>query len=367
MPAIEPHVIEYLKTPPARAAAGLADRAHGHAGALGAAREGNALRELGLGDASLTDDQLLDAMMAHPILINRPIVVSPLGVKLCRPSEAVLDLLPQPQRGGFHQGRRRARRRRCTAAALRRSRSHERSDRRPAVAAIKAPSMGTFERYLTLWVALCIVVGIALGQLVPGVFHVHRRGRSRAGQSAGRRAGLADGHSDAAQDRPRGAGPGRRALARHRRHGRHQLAGEALLDGAAGVDVHRASVPAVPAGRSDRQLHGGPDPAGGGALHGHGVRLVEPRRGRAAFHARAGGAQRHDHGRGLRADRRPAARPVVDHGALGHADAVGRALHRRAGDRGAALAAHAAGAGRAGGARANPENCCRRSRSARCC
>jgi arsenate reductase len=59
--------------------------------------------ELGLDDASLTDDQLLDAMLAHPILINRPIVVSPAGVKLCRPSEAVLDLLPIPQRGAFRK------------------------------------------------------------------------------------------------------------------------------------------------------------------------------------------------------------------------------------------------------------------------
>jgi len=53
--------------------------------------------ELGLGDPSLTDDQLLDAMMEHPILINRPLVVSPKGVRLCRPSEAVLDLLPAQQ------------------------------------------------------------------------------------------------------------------------------------------------------------------------------------------------------------------------------------------------------------------------------
>jgi arsenate reductase (glutaredoxin) len=57
--------------------------------------------ELGLDDPALSEDQLIDAMMAHPILINRPIVVTPLGVKLCRPSEAVLDLLPSPQRGAF--------------------------------------------------------------------------------------------------------------------------------------------------------------------------------------------------------------------------------------------------------------------------
>ncbi|QGY04210.1 arsenate reductase (glutaredoxin) [Methylobacterium mesophilicum SR1.6/6] len=97
---IEPHVIEYLKTPPARALlkqlldrAGLALRA--------ALREtGTPFTELGLGDPTLTDDQLLDAIDAHPILLNRPLVVSPRGVRLCRPSEAVLDLLP-PQQGAF--------------------------------------------------------------------------------------------------------------------------------------------------------------------------------------------------------------------------------------------------------------------------
>ena len=64
-------------------------------------RKGTPYAELGLDDPSLTDDQLLDAMMAHPILINRPIVVTPLGVRLCRPSEAVIDILPDPQRGAF--------------------------------------------------------------------------------------------------------------------------------------------------------------------------------------------------------------------------------------------------------------------------
>ena len=64
-------------------------------------RKGTPYDELGLDDPALTDDRLVDAMMAHPILINRPIVVTPLGVRLCRPSEAVLDLLPDPQRGAF--------------------------------------------------------------------------------------------------------------------------------------------------------------------------------------------------------------------------------------------------------------------------
>jgi arsenate reductase len=98
---IKPHVIEYLKTPPARALlASLIDRMG--ASVRSVLREkGTPFHELGLDDANLTDSQLLDAMMAHPILINRPIVVSPLGVKLCRPSEAVLDLLPNPQQAAF--------------------------------------------------------------------------------------------------------------------------------------------------------------------------------------------------------------------------------------------------------------------------
>lgn len=98
---IEPHVVEYLKTPPSRAR--LADLiARMGVPVRAVLREkGTPYDELGLGDPALSDDQLLDAMMAHPILINRPIVVSPLGVKLCRPSEAVLDLLPNAQRGAF--------------------------------------------------------------------------------------------------------------------------------------------------------------------------------------------------------------------------------------------------------------------------
>src|SRR5690606_4673342 len=63
--------------------------------------KGTPFAELGLGDESLPDEALIDAMLAHPILINRPLVVSPLGVKLCRPSEAVLDILPAPQRSAF--------------------------------------------------------------------------------------------------------------------------------------------------------------------------------------------------------------------------------------------------------------------------
>lgn len=98
---IEPHVIEYLKTPPSRtmlaqliARAGITPRRL-------LREKGTPYAALGLGDAMLTDEALLDAMVAHPVLINRPLVVGPLGVRLCRPSEAVLDILPAPQRGAF--------------------------------------------------------------------------------------------------------------------------------------------------------------------------------------------------------------------------------------------------------------------------
>jgi arsenate reductase len=98
---VEPHVIEYLKTPPARpllvemiGRAGMAPR--------DLLREkGTPFAELGLADRALSDDALVDAMIAHPILINRPLVVTPLGVKLCRPSEAVLDILPDAQKTAF--------------------------------------------------------------------------------------------------------------------------------------------------------------------------------------------------------------------------------------------------------------------------
>jgi arsenate reductase len=97
----EPVVIEYLKTPPSRetltaliAAMGISVRA--------LLREKESIcRELGLAGPDKTDAELIDAMMQHPVLINRPIVVTPLGTKLCRPSEAVLDILPHPQRGAF--------------------------------------------------------------------------------------------------------------------------------------------------------------------------------------------------------------------------------------------------------------------------
>lgn len=97
---IEPHVIEYLKTPPVRA---LLERLLARAGlsVRDVLREkGTPYAELNLGDQSLTDTQLFEAIAAHPVLLNRPLVVTPRGVRLCRPSELVLDLLP-PQQGEF--------------------------------------------------------------------------------------------------------------------------------------------------------------------------------------------------------------------------------------------------------------------------
>ncbi|WP_397586931.1 arsenate reductase (glutaredoxin) [Sphingobium fuliginis] len=98
---VEPHVVEYLRTPPSRALliemierAGMTPRAL-------LREKGTPYADLGLGDDTLSDETLIDAMMAHPILINRPLVVTPLGVKLCRPSEAVFDILPDAQRGAF--------------------------------------------------------------------------------------------------------------------------------------------------------------------------------------------------------------------------------------------------------------------------
>lgn len=97
---VEPHIIEYVKTPPSRAMLASLIRRMGVPVRSVLRDKGNPYNDLGLADEALSDDALLDAMIEHPILINRPIVVSPRGVKLCRPSEAVLDLLPA-QRGEF--------------------------------------------------------------------------------------------------------------------------------------------------------------------------------------------------------------------------------------------------------------------------
>jgi arsenate reductase (glutaredoxin) len=92
----EPEVIEYLKNPPSRARLVELITAMGIPVRALLREKGPPYAELGLADPKLSDDQLIDFMLAHPILINRPIVVTPNGVKLCRPSEAVLDLLEHP-------------------------------------------------------------------------------------------------------------------------------------------------------------------------------------------------------------------------------------------------------------------------------
>lgn len=99
--SVEPEVIEYLKTPPTKARLAELVAATGQGVRALIREKGTPYAELGLADAKWSDDQLLDFMLAHPILINRPLVVTPLGVKLCRPSETVLDILPNPQQAAF--------------------------------------------------------------------------------------------------------------------------------------------------------------------------------------------------------------------------------------------------------------------------
>lgn len=100
---VEPTIIEYLKTPPDAqmlktliAAMGLSVRDL-------LRQKDTPYDELGLSDAAWTDEQLINLMVEHPMLINRPIVSTPLGTRLCRPSETVLEILPAPQRGAFHK------------------------------------------------------------------------------------------------------------------------------------------------------------------------------------------------------------------------------------------------------------------------
>lgn len=97
----EPVVIEYLKTPPDRATLTALITAMGVPVRAVLREKGTPYAELGLDDPKWSDEQLIGFMLQHPILINRPIVVTPLGTMLCRPSETVLDILPQPQRGAF--------------------------------------------------------------------------------------------------------------------------------------------------------------------------------------------------------------------------------------------------------------------------
>jgi arsenate reductase len=98
---VEPQVIEYLKTPPDRATLETLIQRMGIRPRDLLRQKGTPYKELGLGADHWTDAQLIDHMLAHPILINRPIVITPWGTKLCRPSEVVLDILPLPQKGPF--------------------------------------------------------------------------------------------------------------------------------------------------------------------------------------------------------------------------------------------------------------------------
>jgi len=98
---VEPTVIEYLKTPPDRATLKRLIAAMAVPVRDVLRQKGTPYEALGLGDPSWTDEQLIDFMLAHPILIQRPIVVTSLATRMCRPSEAVLDILPRPQQGAF--------------------------------------------------------------------------------------------------------------------------------------------------------------------------------------------------------------------------------------------------------------------------
>lgn len=98
---VEPKVVEYLKTPPSKARLQQMIDAMGMSVREILRQKGTPYAELKLDDPKWSDDELLDFMMAHPILINRPIVVTPLGTKLCRPSEEVLEILPSPKLAPF--------------------------------------------------------------------------------------------------------------------------------------------------------------------------------------------------------------------------------------------------------------------------
>lgn len=98
---VEPNIIEYLKTPPNRTELKALLKGMGLGVRAVLRQKGTPYDELGLGEPKWTDEQLIDFMLQHPILINRPIVVTPMGTRLCRPSEAVLDVLSQPQQAAF--------------------------------------------------------------------------------------------------------------------------------------------------------------------------------------------------------------------------------------------------------------------------
>ncbi len=285
--------------------------------------------------------------------------------------------------GGAAAGDTRPCRRRTCGSRHTPKRAREDPHMTDAAAAIARPpaGIGFFERWLTAWVALCIVIGIALGQWFPAPVKALGELEVARVNLPGRRAHLGDDRPDADAHRFRRAAPGDRSLARHRRHPVRQLGREAVLDGAPRVDLRPRRLRAMATGRATGQLRRGPHPARRRALHGDGVRLEPADARRSLLHVVAGGAERPHHGLRVRADRRIAARPLRDRRAVGHAARVRRALHRRAARACAARAPRVAGAGPAGARRArspgcshgrsrrcSPRSCsCSRSRAGRCC
>ena len=239
----EPRIIEYLKTPPSR------DELVSLIGRMGIPvrdvlrRKGTPYDELGLDNPALTrrpadrrhdgaSDPHQPADRRHAG--RRQAVPAVRGGAGHSAAPAARRVRQRRRRGG----------RRCAPATALRGPHHERSCSPPCVRG-KAPSMGVFERYLTLWVALCIVVGIALGQAMPGVFHA-------LGTATVAQINLPVAVLVWLMVIPMllkidlaALGQVRKPLARHCRDGRDQLAGQAVLDGAARLAVHRASVPAA--------------------------------------------------------------------------------------------------------------------------
>ena len=225
--------------------------------------------------------------------------------------------------------------------------------------------MSLFERYLTLWVALCIVAGVVLGHFLPGVFHV-------IGGAEIAKVNLPVAVLIWLMIIPMLVKIDFAALGRVREHWRGigvtlfiNWAVKPFSMAALGWFfigyVFRGYLP----DRPDRQLHRRSHPARGRALHGDGVRLEQSVGRRAPFHAEPGGAQRYDHGVRLRSDRGAPAGPVGDHGALANPPDFGRALHRRPGCPGADHPTLAFGGRRAGSDSRSSLADCSRSRSRR--
>ena len=169
------------------------------------------------------------------------------------------------------------------------------------------------------------------GTGLPRPLPVPRAAGGGPGESAGGGAHLDHDHPHADEDRLRRPAPGQGPLEGHRRHPGHQLGGQALLHGPAGLVVHPPGLRPLAAGGAARQLCGGADPAGRGALHRHGLRLEPPVRWRSLLHPVPGGAQRHHHGLRLRAHRRVVVGAVRHRRALGHPADLSGALHRHSG------------------------------------